>query len=94
MFSSLHNMAAASPLLKLLKTQNSKPVSYGTFSCNSQTTLLPKSSGNNLDKVAESDEEDTTLDKCWRQCERLLMYFSAITVDKELEQLELENNNR
>lgn len=91
---------AAAPLLFLFsKKETAQKASYGTFSCNSQIILLNNDAENteNLSKKPTNEpnyEEDTTLDKCWRHCERILMYFSAISHDKEMEELELENNNR
>lgn len=88
---------AASPLIDLSKSEKPRNSSYGTFSGSSQNnsrTNLREANNNNSNKTTADEFQDTTFDKCWRQCERVLMYFSAATVDKELEKLELENNNR
>lgn len=73
--------------LGLLSAHESKIISYGTFQPRNGVSV-------NSTSVEKIDDGDTTFDKYWRHCERLLMYFGTATIDQELEQLKLDVQNR
>ena len=66
--------------LWLLEPRHSGTFSYGTFT---QT---------NLDQTGTTD---TALDKCWRQCERILMYLSSSAyIEREFEAFQSVEDKR
>ena len=72
-----------SATLWLLQPQRSGILSYGTF---------PQT---NSENTTETNALDTTLHKCWRQCERILMYLSSSThIEREFEANQSVEDNR